>query len=149
MIVRRAAAYLCQITGADLKRPLEVFFHVQPPPRSVVAGLATVGETARETRVQRPSSCELCHCGRSHSPMIGVTDSDNFLTSVSIGLGSKFWNLCVFDDTLGAKHVSLRDVSETDLAPLSWLVSTRCSLRPWLPVLAHCVLFTRPGGRTI
>ena len=50
--------------------------------------------------------------------MIGVTDSDNFLTSTSTGLGSNFWNLCVFDDTLGAKHISLRDGVNTDLAPL-------------------------------
>ena len=49
-----------------------------------------------------------CYCRRRHSPMIGVTDSDNFLTSVSIGLGSKFWNLCAFDDTLRAMHVSLQ-----------------------------------------
>ena len=44
-----------------------------------------------------------CSCGRNHSLMIGVTDSDSFFTSTSTGLGSQFWNLCVFDDTLGAK----------------------------------------------
>ena len=44
---RRAAGYLCRITGADYKRPLGVFyFHVQPSSRSVVAWLATVGNTA-------------------------------------------------------------------------------------------------------
>ena len=39
----------CQITGADFKRPLGVFYHAHLSPRPVVTGLATVGETARET----------------------------------------------------------------------------------------------------
>ena len=50
--------------------------------------------------------------------MIGTTDSDDFITSIFSTLGSKFWNLCVFDETLEAKDTSLRDGAKKDLAPL-------------------------------
>ena len=76
-------------------------------------------ETQHEKLVYKGPLRKTCNSGRSHSPMNGLTDSDNFLTSLSPGFGSMFWNLCVFDDTLGAKHISLRDGGQTDLAPLT------------------------------
>ena len=115
---RRAAVYLCQITGADFKRRLGVF-----TTSSHLRGRLSLGcwprlELQQNKLVYKGPLPIACSCGRKHSPMIGVTDSDIFLTSTSSWFGTKFWNLCVFDDTLGAKHISLRDGVNTDLAPL-------------------------------
>ena len=97
------SVYLCQITGADFKRPLGVF-----TTSSHLRGRLSLGwprlELQQNKLVYKGPLPIACSCGRKHSPMIGVTDSDNFLTSTSTGLGSKFWNLCVFDGMLGAKH---------------------------------------------
>ena len=35
-----------------------------------------------------------CYCGRNHSPLIGITDTDEFQTSTSVALRPKFWDLC-------------------------------------------------------
>ena len=32
---------------------------------------------------------------RNHSPLIGITDTDEFQTSTSVALGPKFWDLCL------------------------------------------------------
>ena len=60
-----------------------------------------------------------CYCGRNHSPLIGVTETDDFQTSMSLALCSKFWDLCVFDDSPAARFNSLRNGRQTDLAPLT------------------------------
>ena len=139
---RRAAAYLCQITGADFKRPLGALstsIHLR--------SRLSLGWPRLETLCDK-LVCPLpvaCYCGRSHSPMIGTTDCDDFITSLFSTLGAKFWNLCVFDETLEARDTSLRDGATTDLAPLK-LVGIDPLLPRHLPrVLAHCALFTTLG----
>ena len=51
--------------------------------------------------------------------MIGLTDTDDFRTSTSVGLGPQFCDPCVLDHSLGARIHSLRDGGQTDLAPLA------------------------------
>ena len=58
--------------------------------------------------------------------MIGVTDSDDFLTSICSALGSEFWNLFVFDDTL---HTSL-PLTAVGIDPLL-LASLASSVGSW------------------
>ena len=60
-----------------------------------------------------------CYCGRNHSPLIGITDTDEFQTSTSVALGPKFWDLCVFDHSLETRFNSLGDGGQSDLAPLA------------------------------
>ena len=76
--------------------------------------------------------------------MIGVTDTADFITSTSIALGPKFWDLFVFDDTLGAILIpSGMEVRQISL-PNSCR-GLRYSLCHWLLALARCGLFTRLG----
>ena len=125
---RRAAAYLCQIAHWEYC-PRPSIFEVGC--RSVWPRL----ETLHDRLVYKGPLPVACYCGRSHSPMIGTTDSDDFITSLFSSLGTKFWNHCVFDETLEARDTSLRDGATTDLAPLK-LVGID---------LAHCALFMTLG----
>ena len=59
-----------------------------------------------------------CYCGRQHSPLIGITDTEDFRTPTPVGLGHKFWDLCVADHSSEARFHSLGDGGQTDLAPL-------------------------------
>ena len=114
---RRAAAYLCQITAADFKRPLGVLSTSIHLRSRLSLGWPRL-ETLHDKLVYTGPLPVACYCGRSHSPMIGTTDSDDFITSLFSTLGTNFWNLCVFDETLEARDISLRDGATTDLAPL-------------------------------
>ena len=75
-----------------------------------------------------------------HSPLIGTSDSADFLTATSCALGSKFLDLFIIEDTLEARSDSLRDGGQTDLAPLAAV-----GIDPLLSVsLTSCIGSRRP-----
>ena len=85
---RRAAGHLCQITGAHYKRPLGVFFHVHLRSRLSLGWPCL--EKLRDKLVYKGPLPVSCHCGRGDSPLIGVTDTADFITSTSIALAPSF-----------------------------------------------------------
>ena len=54
-----------------------------------------------------------CYCGREHTPLIGVSASDTFLTSNATG-----FDLCVYHDILEWRFDSLRDGDQSDFTPV-------------------------------
>ena len=96
---------LCQITGADYKRPLG-FLTTSLDLRSRVSlGWPHLENQHGNLRYKGhlPISC---YCGRHHSLLIGITDTDECQTSTSGALGPKFWDLCVFDHSLETRFNS-------------------------------------------
>ena len=138
----RAAGYLCQLTGADYKRPLG-FFTTSLHLRNLLSlGWPYLENQHGNLRYKGPLRIS-CYCGRNHSPLIGITDTDEFQTSTSVALGPKFWDLCVFDHSLETRFNSLRDGGQTDLAPLAAV-----GIDPLFSVsLASGIGSLRPGVR--
>ena len=115
---RGAAGYLCQITGADYKRRLR-FLTTSLHLRSRLSlGWPHLKYHHGRLIFRGPLPISR-YCGRKHSPLIGITDTDEFQTSTSVALGPKFWDLCVFDHSLETRFNSIRDGGRTDLAPLA------------------------------
>ena len=119
--------------GADFKRPL-VFSTSHQLRARLFVGWPRLGFSNNKLVYKGPLPVS-CYCGRAHSPMIGTTDSADFLTATSCALGSKFWDLFIMDDTLEARSDSLRDGGQTGLAPLAAV-----GIDPLLSVsLASCI----------
>ena len=104
---RRAAGYPCQIMGADYKRPIGVLSTCAPLRKRMSLGWPLLEKVQDKLVFQG-----------EHTPVIGGSDSDSFLTSNAPGFGSKFWELCVYDDTLERRIDSLRDGDQSDLTPV-------------------------------
>ena len=113
---RRAAAYMCQFTRSEYKRPTGILSNgTSLRPLLFLGWPKLLGvQDSLQYRGPLPLSCS---CGREHPPLIGLTD-DSFLTSASTGFGAGFWTSCVYDDMLDRSFVSLRDGDQPDLTPL-------------------------------
>ena len=124
---------------ADFKRPLGVFSTSHQLRARLFTGWSRLLSSNNKLLYKGPLPVSCC-CGRAHSPMIGTSDSADFLTATSCALGSKFWNLFIIEDTLEARSDSLRDGGQTDLAPLAAV-----GIDPLLSVsLASCISSRRP-----
>ena len=75
----RTAVYLCQLTGADFKRPLSSLRLTNFRAR-LFAGWPRLVSSNKKL-VYEGSLPTSCYCGRAHSPMFGTTDFDDFIAS--------------------------------------------------------------------
>ena len=132
---RRAAAYMCQFTRSEHKRPIGILSNCTCLRPLLSLGWPNLLEVQNSLQYKGPLPLS-CSCGREHTPLIGLTDVSTFRTSSSVGFGVDFWVSCVYDDLLERSVVSLRDGDRPDFTPLGdspllspSLASTSTSLR--------------------
>ena len=114
---RRAAAYLCQFTRSEYKRPIGIFSS-SPSLRSLLfSGWPNLVEAQNSLTYRGPLPLS-CSCGREHIPFIGLSVDSTFRTSTVPGFGVDFWTSFVYDGMLERSFVSLRDGDRPDLTPL-------------------------------
>ena len=114
---RRAAAYMCQFTRSEYKRPIGILSNCTCLRPLVFLGWPNLVEVQNCLKYKGPLPLS-CSCGREHTPLIGFTDDATFRTSSSVGFGAEFWISCVCDDMLERSFVSLGDGDRPDLTPL-------------------------------
>ena len=114
---RRAAAYMCQFTRSEYKRPIGILSNCTCLRPLLFLGWPNLVEVQNRLKYKGPLPLS-CSCGREHTPLIGLTDDATFRTSSSVGFGSEFWISSVYDDMLEMSFVSLRDGDRPDLTPL-------------------------------
>ena len=116
---RRAAGYLCQVSKRDYTRSMGVLSNCAQLQGKLFVGWPNLVRE-RDTLTDKGPLSKSCPCGRNRSPLIGVSDSDEFHTSKAHALGIKFWELCVYDVTLlnrGSIPLGMEG-SQTDFALL-------------------------------
>ena len=114
---RRAAAYLCQFTRSEYKRPIGIFSS-SPSLRSLLfSGWPNLVEAQNNLTYRGPLPLS-CSCGREHIPFIGLSVDSTFRTSTVPGFGVDFWTSFVYDGMLERSFDSLRDGDRPDLTPL-------------------------------
>ena len=114
---RRAAAYMCQFTRSEYKRPIGILSNCTSFRPLLFLGWPNLVEVQNSLKYKGPLPLS-CSCGREHTPLIGLTDDATFRTSSSVEFGADFWISCVYDDILERSFVSLRDGDRPDLTPL-------------------------------
>ena len=114
---RRAAAYLCQFTRSEYKRPIGIFSNCTSLRPLLFSGWPNLVEAQNSLAYRGPLPLS-CSCGREHIPFVGLSGDSTFRTSSSPGFGAGFWASCVYDDMLERSFVPLRDGDRTDLTPL-------------------------------
>ena len=114
---RRAAAYMCQFTRSEYKRPTGILSNCTSLRPLLFPGWPKLHCVQDSLKYRGPLPLS-CSCGREHSPLIGLADDSSFLTTASTGFGAGFWTSCVYDDFLERSFVSLRDGDQPDLTPL-------------------------------
>ena len=114
---RRAAAYLCQFTRSEYKRPIGIFSNCTSLRPLLFSGWPNLVEAQNSLTYRGPLPLS-CSCGREHIPFIGLSGDSTFRTSNFPGFGVDFWTSCVYDGMLGRSFVSLRDGDRPDLTPL-------------------------------
>ena len=114
---RRAAAYMCQFTRSEYKRPTGILSNCTSIRPLLFSGWPNLIEIQNSLTYKGPLPLS-CSCGRMHTPFIGLADDSSFLTSASPGFGAGFWTSCVYDDMVERSFVSLRDGDRSDLTPL-------------------------------
>ena len=114
---RRAAAYLCQFTRSEYKRPIGIFSSSASLRSLLFSGWPNLVEAQNSLTYQGPLPLS-CSCGREHIPFIGLSVDSTFRTSTFPGFGVDFWTSFVYDGMLDRSFVSLRDGDRLDLTPL-------------------------------
>ena len=114
---RRAAAYLCQFTRSEYKRPVGIFSSSPSLRSSLFSGWPNLVEAQNGLTNRGPLPLS-CSCGREHIPFIGLSGDSTFRTSTVPGFGVEFWTSFVYDGMLERSFVSLRDGDRPDLTPL-------------------------------
>ena len=114
---RRAAAYMCQFTRSEYKRPIGILSNCTCLRPLLSLGWPNMVEVQNSLKYKGPLPLS-CSCGRELFPLIGLTDDATFRTSMSVGFGADFWVSCVYDDMLERSFVSLGDGDRPDLTPL-------------------------------
>ena len=114
---RRAAAYMCQFTRSEYKRPIGIFSNCTSLRPLLFLGWPNLVEVQNSLKYKGPLPLS-CSCGREHTPVIGLSDDSTFRTSSSVEFGAEFWISCVYDGMLERSFVSLRDGDRLDLTPL-------------------------------
>ena len=115
---RRAAAYMCQFTRSEYKRPTGILSNCTSLRPLLFLGWPKLLGVQDSLKYKGPLPLS-CSCGREHPPLIGLADDSSFLTSASTGFGAGFWTSCVYDVMVERSFVSLRDGDQPDLTPLS------------------------------
>ena len=114
---RRAAAYMCQFTRSEYKRPIGILSNCTSLRPLFFSGWPNLIEAQTNLTYRGPLPLS-CSCGREHIPFIGLSGDSTFRTSSSVGFGAGFWSSCVYDDSLERSFVPLRDGDRPDLTPL-------------------------------
>ena len=91
---RRAAAYMCQFTRSEYKRPMGIFSNCTSLRPLLFSGWPNLIEAQNSLTYRGPLPLS-CSCGREHIPFIGLSGDSIFRTSSSVGFGADFWISCV------------------------------------------------------
>ena len=113
----RAAAYLCQFTRSEYKRPTGILSNCTSLRPLLFPGWPKLHCVQDSLKYRGPLPLS-CSCGREHTPLIGLADDSSFLTTASTGFSVDFWTSFVYDGMLERSFVSLRDGDRPDLTPL-------------------------------
>ena len=114
---QRAAAYLCQFTRSEYKRPIGILSNCTSIRPRLFLGWPNLVEVDNSLKYKGPLPLS-CSCGHDHLPLIGLADSDTFRTSNDVGFSADFWVSFVYDGLLERSIVSLRDGDRLDFTPL-------------------------------
>ena len=114
---RRAAAYMCQFTRSEYKRPIGIFSNCTSLRPLLFSGWPNLIEAQNSLKYKGPLPIS-CSCGREHIPFIGLSVDSTFRTSTVPGFGVDFWTSFVYDGTLERSSDPLRDGDQPDLTPL-------------------------------
>ena len=87
---RRGAGFLCQLAGADQKRPLGIFSNLPSLQQDLQPGWPVFSQN-KELLVYKGPLPKTCSCKSAHLPMIGVTADQKFCSSDGLQLGVFFW----------------------------------------------------------
>ena len=87
---RRGAGFLCQLAGADLKRPLGIVSNLPELQRDLRLGWPTFSQDKELVMYTGPLS-KTCPCKIAHLPMVGISSNHKFNTSSNVLLGTAFW----------------------------------------------------------
>ena len=74
---RRAAAYLCQFTRSEYKRPIGILSNCTSLRPLLFLGWPNLVEVQNSLKYKGPLPLS-CSCGREHTPFIGLTDDSTF-----------------------------------------------------------------------
>ena len=113
--VQRGAAYMCCLASADSRRPIGMYTNLTALKKEWSPGWPVLAQFKTRYEYKGPLLPN-CSCGMQR------TANDEFHTSVTAGLGSNFWVLCVAAWARSEEHSSLRDGD-----PLSWRSSPSAS----------------------
>ena len=114
---RRAAAYMCQFTRSEYKRPTGSLSNCTSLRPLLFLGWPKLHCVQDSLKYKGPLPLS-CSCGREHTPLLGLADNSSFLTTASMGFGVDVWTSFVYDGMLERSFVSLRDGDQPDLTPL-------------------------------
>ena len=88
---QRGSAFMCDLTGADQRRPLEIFTNITSLITRTYPGwpsLRLQGNTELIYEGPLPPSCQ---CLPAHSPIRGLNEHEEFRFSSSLAFGKQFW----------------------------------------------------------
>ena len=139
---RRAAAYMCQFTRSEYKRPIGIFSNCTSLRPLLFSGWPNLIQAQNSLTYRGPLPLS-CSCGREHIPFIGLSCDSTFRTSSSVGFGAGFWISCVFT-MIHWKGVSFPLGMAIDLISLLWAI-LRSSHRRWPPLRIRYGPRTRRG----
>ena len=129
---RRAAAYICQFTRSEYKRPIGILSNCTSLRPLLFLGWPNLVEVQNTLKYKGPLPLS-CACGREHTTsLIGLTDDSTFLTScfywVSVPVSGLPVSTMIF-----WKGVSFPLGMAIDLISLHWTI-LHSSHRRWLPL---------------
>ena len=87
---RRGAGFLCQLAGADLKRPLGIFSNLPALQRGLRLGWPHFSHDKGLLVYSGPLP-RTCPCKSAHPRMLGISSGQVFNTSANACLGMPFW----------------------------------------------------------
>ena len=100
MLVAQLVIY-AKLAGETTHARWDVLGNMRPSSRTVLRALAKCWSWNETLWSDKGPLSKSCSCGRNRSPLIGVSDSDEFHTSNELKhLESEFWELCPYDVTL-------------------------------------------------
>lgn len=109
--IQRGAAFHCQLTGSNQRRPLGLYTNMESLCSRMHRGwpILSLHHTQLQYSGPLPPSCP---CSQAHPPLKGVDQREEFHSSSSTALGEQFWWWSVVPH-LQPDNASLRDEGST------------------------------------
>ena len=87
---RRGAGFLCQLAGADQRRPLGILCNLPALHKNLILGWPAFSQVQEFLEYTGPLP-KVCPCKVPHIPMVGVTVDHRFNSSGGTLFGVRFW----------------------------------------------------------